>query len=55
MKEAIWKHGRRNFQLRESGSLPIACPINDGSELSGIGIFTGTPEEVGKKIDEDPA
>ena len=50
----IWEHGRRNFQLREEGLLPIVCPVRDESDVSGIGIFTATPEEVKKIYDEDP-
>ena len=50
----IWEHGRRNFQLREEGLLPIVCPVRDESDVSGVGIFTATPEEVKKLYDEDP-
>jgi hypothetical protein len=54
-KQIIWEHGRRNFALRARGVLAIVCPIADGSDVSGIGIFTCTPEEVGQIMDEDPA
>lgn len=50
----VWEHGRRNFQLREAGLLPIVCPVRDESDVSGIGIFRATPEEVKKLYDEDP-
>ena len=50
----VWEHGRRNFVLRAEGLLPIVCPISDGSEVSGIGIFDASPEEVKKIMDEDP-
>ena len=50
----IWEHGRRNFSLREEGKLPIACPINDGTEVKGIGIFTTNVEETKRIMDEDP-
>jgi len=50
----IWEHGRRNFQLREEGLLPIVCPVRDESDVSGVGIFTATPEEVKTIYDEDP-
>jgi hypothetical protein len=53
--ELVWEHGRRNFELREEGRLAIVCPVADDSELAGIGIFTGTPEEVAGLMDEDPA
>ncbi len=51
----IWEHGRRNFALRADGVLSIVCPISDGSDVSGIGIFNATVEEVKKIMDEDPA
>ena len=51
----IWEHGRRNFALREAGLLSIVCPIADGSNVSGVGIFNATVEEVNKIMDEDPA
>lgn len=51
----IWEHGRRNFALRAEGVLSIVCPIADGSDLAGIGIFNASVEEVKKIMDEDPA
>ena len=51
----IWEHGRRNFELRAAGLLPIVCPVNDKSEVCGIAIFTGSGEEVHKIMDGDPA
>src|ERR1051326_7600559 len=50
----IWEHGRRNFALRADGLLSIVCPIRDGSDASGIGIFNASVEEVKKIMDEDP-
>ena len=50
----IWEHGRSNFALRADGVLPIVCPISDGSNVSGIGIFDANIEEVKKIMDEDP-
>ncbi len=38
-EKIIWEHGRRNFALRADGVLSIVCPISDGSNVSGIGIF----------------
>ncbi|HEY5221614.1 MAG TPA: hypothetical protein VIJ18_00975 [Microbacteriaceae bacterium] len=54
MDAIIWEHGRRNFALREAGLLAIVCPVNDESDVSGIGIFTGTPDEVRVIMDDDP-
>ncbi len=48
-EKIIWEHGRRNFALRADGVLSIVCPISDGSNVSGIGIFNAPVEEV-KKI-----
>lgn len=53
-EKIIWEHGRRNFVLRAEGVLPIVCPISDGSDVSGIGIFDAPLEEVKKIMDEDP-
>ncbi len=50
----IWEHGRRNFSLREDGLLPVVCPVNDGSDVTGIAIFNADPEETKKIMDEDP-
>lgn len=50
----IWEHGRRNFALRADGLLSIVCPVSDGSDVSGIGIFNASAEETKKIMDEDP-
>ena len=54
-EKIIWEHGRRNFALRADGVLSIVCPISDGSNVSGVGIFNAPVEEVKKIMDEDPA
>ncbi len=54
-EKIIWEHGRRNFELRAEGVLSIVCPISDGSDVSGVGIFNAPVEEVKKIMDEDPA
>lgn len=54
-EKTIWEHGRRNFSLREEGKLSIACPINDGTEVKGIGIFSISEEETKRIMDDDPA
>ncbi len=50
----IWAHGKRNFALQRAGLLPIVCPVADGSDVAGIGIFDATPEEVDRIMAEDP-
>lgn len=51
----VWEHGRRNFALRAEGRLAIVCPVNDGSPVAGVGIFTGNPDEVRAILADDPA
>ena len=53
-EKIIWEHARRNFELRAAGLLSIACPVNDGSEFSGVGVFNVPIEEAKKIMDEDP-
>ena len=38
----IWEHGRRNFGLRHDGVLAVVLPVTDGSDVCGVGVFTGT-------------
>src|SRR5258707_14221026 len=54
VEKFIWEHGRRNFALRADGVLSIVCPISDGSNVMGVGIFNAPVEEVKKIRDEDP-
>ncbi len=53
-EEIVWEHGRRNFALRAERLLPIVCPVSDDSDVSGIGIFDATLDEVKAIMDEDP-
>lgn len=53
-EKIIWEHGRRNFALRADGKLSIVCPVSDGSDVSGIGIFNASIDEVKRIMDEDP-
>jgi hypothetical protein len=50
----IWEHARRNFELREDGKLSIVCPIQDESDITGIGVFSTDPEETKKIMNGDP-
>ncbi len=54
VEKIIWEHGRRNFELRAEGILPIVCPIRDGGSIAGIGIFNAPVERVKTIMDEDP-
>ena len=53
-EKIIWEHGRRNFALKMRGALPIVCPVSDGSDLSGVGIFDTDANELKIIMDEDP-
>lgn len=50
----IWEHGRRNFALRQQGKLAIVCPVADGSDIKGIGIFASDLTETTRIMDGDP-
>jgi hypothetical protein len=52
--EIIWEHGRRNFQLRAEGVLCIVCPVLDGGDVKGIGIFNAPVDETRAIMDQDP-
>lgn len=54
VEKIIWEHGRRNFSLRTDGLLSIVCPVRDGSEICGIGIFNADAVETKKIMDENP-
>jgi hypothetical protein len=53
-KEIIWEHGRRNFELRRDGILPIVCPVSDASDVVGLGIFNVDIDETRKIMEGDP-
>src|SRR6266851_5207815 len=53
--KVITAHGRRNLSMRAAGLLPIICPIPDGGEVTGVGIFnTGDPAVVRAVMADDP-
>lgn len=54
VEKIIWEHGRRLHALRVDGILSIVCPVSDGTDVSGIGIFHASVEETGKIMDDDP-
>lgn len=51
----IWEHGRRNHSLRADGVFAIVCPVADGSDVAGLGIFDVPPDEAAQIMDGDPA
>ena len=54
-ERVIWEHGRRNFQLRAERKLSVVCPVTDGSDIRGIGIFNADSAEVMQIMEGDPA
>jgi hypothetical protein len=50
----VWEHGRRNISLRADGLLSVVCPIGDGSDVCGIGIFHLDEEKTREVMDGDP-
>jgi hypothetical protein len=51
----IWQHGKRNYALRLAGLLRIVCPVADGGDVAGVGIFDASAEDVETIMCEDPA
>ena len=54
-RELIWEHGRRNFQLRDSGVMNIVGPLRDDGTIQGICILNVPVEEAAAIMDGDPA
>ena len=51
----ILRHGVRNMRLRLAGLLRVVCPVADGSDVAGVGVFDATPEECDAIYSRDPA
>jgi hypothetical protein len=51
----VMQHGLRNYALHRAGLLPVVCPVADGSEVCGIGIFDAPPDDVERIMSADPA
>ncbi len=49
-----WEHGRRNFELRRDGIMPIICQVADESDVAGLCIFSTNEDETRKIMNEDP-
>ncbi len=54
-EKIIREHGRRNFSLRADGVLAVVCPVRDGSDVHGIGVFDASVEETRRIMEDDPA
>lgn len=50
----VWEHGRRNMKLNSEGVLAVVCPVNDGSEVSGLAVFAADLDETKRILDGDP-
>ncbi len=55
VKQIFWEHGRRNFELRTEGLLPIVCLVTENADIAGFGIFNADVDSVKKRLDGDPA
>jgi hypothetical protein len=53
-RKTIWLHGKRNFELRDSGVMPIVGPLLK-PPYAGFAIFTVSPEETQRLMEADPA
>lgn len=53
--KTIWAHGKRNLALRLAGLLAVVCPVADGTDITGVGVFAATPEDVDRIYSQDPA
>jgi hypothetical protein len=53
-RPVIWEHGRRNFALRESGLMPIVCPVADDSDLAGACVLVVEAGEAARMMEADP-
>jgi len=51
----IMQHGKRNVALYMAGLLPVVCPVADGGDIAGVGIFDATAEDVERIMSDDPA
>ena len=50
----VWEHGRRNMSLNADGLLPVVCPVNDGTDIAGVGTFDRSAEETRAILEDDP-
>ncbi|HYB75828.1 MAG TPA: hypothetical protein VEC08_02610 [Nitrososphaerales archaeon] len=54
--KVVWEHGRRNFELRRDGLLSIVGPVvRDGTDVTGVCIFSAGLRRTRRVMDEDPA
>lgn len=51
----ILQHAKRNMALGEAGLMPVVCPIGDGGDFTGVGIFVTDVEESDRIYALDPA
>jgi hypothetical protein len=54
-EKIIWEHGRRNMKLQADGVLAIVCPVDDGSDVSGVAVFATDPDTTHDILAGDPA
>jgi hypothetical protein len=50
----VWEHGRRNMALAQAGLLAVVLPVDDDSQVCGIGAFTTNEADTGAIMADDP-
>ena len=55
IRQLLWEHVRRNFQLRAEGLMPIVGPVTQEGEIAGFAVFTTDVAKATEIMTEDPA
>ena len=50
----VWRHGRRNFALMDSGIAALVLPAVDDSDWAGLYVFTVPPDDAHAVMHDDP-
>ncbi len=50
----VREHGRRNMEHRDEGILSIVCVIPGSDQISGVGVYPGSVDEVRALMEQDP-
>lgn len=51
----ITSHAMRNRGMQKVRLLPVVCPIGDGTDVTGIGVFDLSVADATRVMDGDPA
>jgi hypothetical protein len=55
IRQLLWEHGRRNFQLRAEGIMSIVGPVRQESVVAGFAVFNTDVAKAIEIMKEDPA